>query len=535
MSITTAGVRRVPASALGRLARWLERVRSAIVHRTVGRPRGFAIASGRDLHRALGDPRAYREQIDRLHERHLLGGGLYELTQDGVSLGTVVMRRDEIARLLARTVASGTYRPQPARLRTIRVNGKARVVFALPLADVIVHGVVSRLIESAAADRLSPNLYSYREGIPWWRAATGLATYVRGHRRIPGVRDGGVYVLRRDVNAYTDSIPVDTASPVWPILQRAVDAGGAGQGIDPGDWDLIEHVVRPEIEVPDGTPVRRDSGVPTGQPISCVLFNLYLADMDRELSSIPGAFYARYSDDMAFAHPDPAVARRAAALIVEHLAALGLKLKQEKSRDLFLTVAGRPSDAWPEARGANAVTFLGLKVNADGTLGLDRVKARGLVRDVERRAQAAVDAAADPEEAGRLAAAVIRQAIDPDDPDASLKTASLIRWIVTDRRQLAELDHRIARAMAGVLTNDRSIRAFRRMPPRLLRERYGLPSLVALRNQVGRPRRARRTEARRGSGIGGWFRRRSTNVIPDAAAPAGLEVAGDAINVLPGG
>ena len=54
-------------------------------------------------------------------------------------------------------------------------------------------------------------------------------------------------------------------------------------------------------------------GVPTGQPISCVLFNLYLSGLDAQLDRIPGAFYARYCDDIVFAHPDPDVVRAADA------------------------------------------------------------------------------------------------------------------------------------------------------------------------------------------------------------------------------
>jgi len=293
------------------------------------------------------------------------------------------------------------------------------------------------------------------------------------------------------VESYTDSIPVDPESPIWPMIRMLIEPTGRAS-VPSRDWEIIEQIVRPEVVVEGSAPLRRDRGVPTGQPISCVLFNLYLGELDRELGAIPGAFYARYSDDIVFAHPDAAVARKAAVRMEMLLTALDLRFKPAKSKDLYVTVAGRPSDDWPEAKGANGVTFLGLRVNADGTIGLEPAKARALVRDLRRRAQAAAAAADNPDEAARLACMMIRRALTPGDPDASTKSANLIRRVVTARHQLEELDLAIARALAGILTHDRSVRAFRDLPPRVLRERWGLPSLVASRNRVGRSKPTRR-------------------------------------------
>jgi hypothetical protein len=81
---------------------------------------------------------------------------------------------------------------------------------------------------------------------------------------------------------------------------------------------------------------------------------------------------------------------------------------------------------------------------------------------------------------------VVRGALDPSDTHRSLKAAPLLRAVVTDRRQLAELDHRIAREVAAALTGDRSIRALRDLPPAAVRRRAAVPSLVAARNRSGR-------------------------------------------------
>lgn len=451
-------------------------------------------AGGDRLHAALSDPGRYRDQIDRLHEHHLLGRGVHDLRQGEVSLASVVIHRDEVARVLATTVAAGDYRFSPAERRSIRVRGRLRTVYSFGLADVIVARVVTDVLERALAGSMSPALYSYRPGRAWWSAASDLARYVRVHQRRPVPADRDLYVIRRDVAAYTDTIPVGPGSPVWPMLRTALRAEQPGVPIRDGDWALVEAVVRPAIRTSGGPPRRLERGVPTGQPISVLLFNVYLADIDTAMAAIPGAFYARYSDDLVFAHTSPDVVQAAAARITAMTNALGLRLNDSKARDLYLTAAGRASAAWRSARGTDHVDLIGLRVDARGRVGLSDAKARELIRDLGRRAKATARHGGSEQEGVRLAAGMVRIALEPGDPDKSARAARLLRSVVTDRSQLADLDARIARTVAEAVTGRPSVRAFRGLPPRALRA-AGLPSLVEARNafpERGRPLRRRR-------------------------------------------
>ncbi len=45
-------------------------------------------------------------------------------------------------------------------------------------------------------------------------------------------------------------------------------------------------------------------GLPTGSPLCCPIFNLYLSDLDHLISAYEEGFYARYGDDLLFATPD---------------------------------------------------------------------------------------------------------------------------------------------------------------------------------------------------------------------------------------
>ncbi len=438
---------------------------------------------------SIRDPRRYRHQIERLHEKHVASRRIYELQQSEVPLASFVLDRRTVARRIARAVGRGEYRLGPAHVRTITSDGKKRVVFAFRLTDLLVHGVVAGIIDEALAPTLSGGLYSYRKGVSWWTAIAAFASYVREHRKSRlEARQRGIYVIRRDIDSYTDSIPVGPRSRVWAMLRDVL-----GEPVSKDDWRLIETVVRPDAFVKEGSLFTPYRGVPTGQPISCVLFNLYLAGLDEELHRIPGSFYARYCDDIVFAHPDPDIVKAADARLGDALSALSLRLNEKKGRDLYLTAAGRPSDTWPEATGATSVPLLGCLVSAHGTVSLGREKRGSLLADLEARALRTVLAlrTSSPDSVGRTVCAVINRALQPRVDFPQQRSAALLRRAVTDRHDLEQLDYSIARIVLRAITGRREVRGFRAVPYRKMREDWGLVSVFHARNRW--PTRSRST------------------------------------------
>jgi hypothetical protein len=433
-----------------------------------------------DLARALADPRRYRRHIERLFDRTVFSTARQSLRQEGVPFEAVFDGQRRFARLMARTVAAGGYEFAPGRVREIRVNGKMREVYSFRMTDLLLHGVVAEIIEEAAQSHLSPRLYSYRKGVSWWHAVRDLSAYLRGlSRSRTDPKRRGLFVVRRDIESYTDSIPVDPASPLWPML-RAILEGSRGEW----DWDVLARVVRPEVRSRNGGLMVLRSGVPTGQPVACVLFNFYLHALDRRLDGIPGGFYARYSDDILFAHPEPGPVRDAARIIEEEASALGLRLKDEKSLDLYVTSAGRPSDIGPSTRGRSSIPFLGAEIRLDGTIGLGREKTRALIRDLADRAGRTARAlrGSNPDAAGRAVCAVLNRALRPAAAIFRQRAAEMIGRVVTDRAQLRHLDDLIARIVVRAMTGTDSPRGFRRIPYRKIRSDCGLRSLLHGRN-----------------------------------------------------
>jgi hypothetical protein len=436
-------------------------------------------------HAALTDRRRYERQIDRLHQRHLFDGGLSRLTDGEVNLATVVMHRGHVARLLARTVAAGEYRLRPATVKTIVVEGRQRVVFQYPLLDLIVHGVVAELLTEAVEPLLSRDVYSYRHGVSSMDGVAAFARYARAHRRSrPDPRTRGLYVLRRDVDSYTDSIPLGAASPIWTQLDQALETLGPND-LSEADRDLIAEVIRPNILSDDGCAASRFRGVATGQPISCVCFNVYLRDLDTLAADVDDGFYARYSDDLVFAHPDAGTARQISARLDDRLATLHLRFNEEKRRDLYLTGSGRASAEWPEARGTTNVAFTGMRLSLDGTVSLGGRKIRGLLRDARRRAANTADAMVDADvtERGPAVAAVVDALVDRTDPQLHGAAVPLLTHAVTDRRQLDAIDKLLAQIVASAATGRHGGKAFRAAPYRTVREEWGLRSLRRARDR----------------------------------------------------
>ena len=291
-------------------------------------------------------------------------------------------------------------------------------------------------------------------------------------------------MLRRDIDSYTDSIPVVPDSRVWEMVEEVLKAAGI-ESIADEDWRFVVQTIRPEVRELGGGYAVRTRGVPTGQPISCVLFNLYLNELDHELAGIPGGFYARYSDDILFAHPDAETAKQAAATLDARVAALGLRTKDEKAANLYLTPAGRASAAWKETRATSSVLFVGTAVLATGTVALNRKKLRRALREVERRAlrSAAAVRGADEARAGRAVCSIVNRALAQAPSPFQQASASLLRRAVTDRGQLAQVDYWLARMVVKAVTGDGGVKAFRRVPYRTIREEWGLVSLLHARNQ----------------------------------------------------
>lgn len=439
-----------------------------------------------DLFARLSEPAQFVVAAERLRDRQARGD-FRPLASEGPWLQAIA-DIEGFSRVLARDVANGSYRFGAMHARTARIRGEQRKLFQASPLDEIVFSALASACTELFEGYLSPRVFSYRRGRSALRAVEDWLGYLRAHRASSSERrNWGLYVLRRDVRGYGDTIPSGPTSRLWPLLHDALAHAGCAASAAQAAW--LQGAFRPTVEE-GGAQTLPDLGIPTGSALQPGACNLYLTPIDRLLESVPGGFYARYGDDMLFAHPDPACVQTVARELDRHLEALGLAWSSHKCAALFFNLAGRPPEQQHAGfAGAAALDYLGVRIDFHGVIGLKREKSRGLLHDLQRRLAQTdrVLSGAAHLERGRDLCAIANAVLDPAHPSAN-SNALALRHLVSDRAQLRDLDYKIALLVAQQLAARRGVRAFRVFSPRTLRADLGLVSLVCARNQVGRRR-----------------------------------------------
>jgi RNA-directed DNA polymerase len=217
---------------------------------------------------------------------------------------------------LAAELNTNTYRPRPYRRREIpKEGGKVRVISIPAIRDRVVQGALRLLLEPIFEADFSRHSFGARPG----RSA---------HDAIGEVRSGLIYqkhlVLDVDLKSFFDDIR--HASVLAKVARRVRD----------------ERVLRLIKQFLKSTGAR---GIPQGSPLSPLLANVMLNDLDHVLARGYGYLsYARYLDDMVVLTYDSDKGRRwadrALQRIREEAEAIGVSLNAEKTRRVILTEPG---------------------------------------------------------------------------------------------------------------------------------------------------------------------------------------------------
>jgi RNA-directed DNA polymerase len=217
---------------------------------------------------------------------------------------------------LATELCVGTYRPRPYRRREIpKEGGKVRVISIPAIRDRVVQGALRLLLEPIFEADFSRHSFGARPG----RSA---------HDAIGEVRVGLMcqkhLALDVDLKSFFDDI---RHAPVLAKVARRV--------CDPKVLRLIKQFLHSTGE----------RGIPQGSPLSPLLANVMLNDLDHALARGYGYLtYVRYLDDMVVLTYDSNKGRRWAARALERIReeaeAIGVSLNAEKTRTVTLTEPG---------------------------------------------------------------------------------------------------------------------------------------------------------------------------------------------------
>ena len=265
---------------------------------------------------------------------------------DRVTIEEVEVRgADEFLDQLSEDLRRGTYRPQPGKRVWIPKPGRAekRPLSIPAVRDRVVQAALKIVIEPVFESDFLPCSFGFRP-----KRSTHDALQVLIDEAFNGRR----WVVETDIASCFDMIPHDG-------LLAAVSERICDRGI----LKLVRALLRCGV-MEKGMRRNRSTGTPQGGVVSPLLANIYLHKLDSWWSEHGKGKLCRYADDLVVMCRSQGEALQALDEIRSVLGALGLELKESKTRIVHLREGGSGFDflgfhhRWVRAGTARNVTFL---------------------------------------------------------------------------------------------------------------------------------------------------------------------------------
>ncbi|MDR7925814.1 group II intron reverse transcriptase/maturase [Acidithiobacillus thiooxidans] len=216
-------------------------------------------------------------------ERSNLQRALKQVRQNKGAPGIDGMCVDELPRHLKENwpeiraqLVAGTYRPQPVnRVEIPQPDGKKRPLGIPTVVDRFIQQAIAQIISAEWEPHFHPSSYGFRLG----RSAHQAVRQVQAD-----ICAGYTWVVDTDIEAFFDRVNHDR---LMVRLKQHTN--------DPALLRLINRYLKAGINV-CGSVQATTQGVPQGGPLSPVLANVVLDELDRELER-RGHRFARYADD----------------------------------------------------------------------------------------------------------------------------------------------------------------------------------------------------------------------------------------------
>ncbi|HUO76599.1 MAG TPA: group II intron reverse transcriptase/maturase [Thermodesulfovibrionales bacterium] len=261
-------------------------------------------------------------------------------------------RETELLGLIHEKLKTGTYRFKPARRVLIPKEGTSKMrKLGIPA---VMDRIVSQSVNSVFAEIFDPDFTASNFGFRKGRSQHMAIRYVQAI-----VREGCEWCASIDLKSFFDEIP---HSLILKLIRRKI--------ADERLLTLIARALKAGVIV-EGRFEKTEKGCPQGSPLSPMISNIVLNELDQELEH-RGLKYARWADDFVILLRSERAATRVLDGITNYLKEnLGLPVNEAKSG----------------VTETKKVTFLGFQILAGKIRVSDkaRTKFKDKIRELTRR------------------------------------------------------------------------------------------------------------------------------------------------------
>jgi RNA-directed DNA polymerase len=231
---------------------------------------------------------------------------------DGQTIELLVEQWPVVLPRLQADLLAGTYQPGVIRRAYIPKAGGGQRGLGIPdVIDRVVQEAVRQVLEPLWEPTFHPSNHGFRPG----RSCHTAVAEAKAH-----LEDGYEWVVDLDLEKFFDLVCHQRLTA--RLAQRVGDRRLLG---------LIGRMLRAKVVLPDGVVIDTEQGVPQGGPLSPLLSNIVLDELDSELDR-RGHRFARYADDCNVYVRSERAGRRVRASLTEFIQRrLRLKVNEAKS------------------------------------------------------------------------------------------------------------------------------------------------------------------------------------------------------------